>query len=112
MGDDFTVQGVLVDSFVTEEGKVPLTLHFGHHDFRYIWDSVAKRDVKTNQHTFYGGMGEGSEFDNWQDAVLASLYDAFQVYDELKDGDEFIATYNDETRRFRCVEKIHVVEVQ
>jgi hypothetical protein len=87
-------------------------LHFGHHDFDIVWNEETKRqDVVRGVDVFFGGMGEGSKYGTWQDAIHASLYDAFQVSEELKDGDTFVAEYRGEVARFAC-DGIHVVKLQ
>ncbi len=84
-------------------------LHFAHHDFRIVWSPKTKRhDSVKGLDTYYGGMGEGSSFDTWQDAIHTSLYDAYQVYEGLNDGDTLTAEYLDQTALFRC-EGVHVV---
>lgn len=85
-------------------------LHFGHHDFKVVWNKeTGRHDVVKGVDQFYGGSGEGHSFDTWQDAIHASLYDAFQVYAELKDGDTFKVEYRGESARFRC-SGVHVVK--
>ena len=93
-----------------EISKLPeVYLHFTHFPFAIVWNAKTRtQDVVRGVGTFYGGMGEGSRFDTWRDAIHSSLYDAFQVYEELKDGDTFVAEYLGETARFAC-EGVHVV---
>lgn len=87
-------------------------LHFGHHDFAIVWnEETNSQDVVHGKHTFYGGIGEGSIFDNWQDAIHASLYDLFQVSDNIHDGDRFVVTYNDSTQEYVC-SGFHVLKAQ
>jgi len=99
LGDDMTI---------TEHPEV--YLHFGHHTFSIEWDESTRRQISVEgKPTFYGGMGEGSTFDTWQDAVLASLYDAYQVNDCFHDGDMFLAEYLGERQFFVC-QGVHVVK--
>lgn len=105
LGDDFTVGDLQAENLMGE--KEALTLHFGHLVSDWSDDYPAKK-LAQSVHKFYGGMGEGAEFETWQDAVHASLYDAFQVYSELKNGDTFIAVYQDEIAKFVC-QGVHVI---
>lgn len=89
-------------------GLPDVYLHFAHHDFRIA--RTYGQEILHGVHTFYGGMGEGSSFDKWQDAIHTSLYDAFQVYDELKDGDTFTAQYLGDIAWFEC-QGVHVVPI-
>jgi hypothetical protein len=86
-------------------------LHFAHHTFDIVWNKKTERqDVVHGITKFFGGMGEGSTFKKWQDAIHASLYDAYQVYEELKEGDTFTVTYRGKTAFFRC-DGVHVVKI-
>ena len=67
-----------------------LTLHFCHLALEFD----EQPPHSPNKHDkFYGGEGEGRSFNNWQDAILCSLYDHYQVNDNLHEGDEFECTY-------------------
>lgn len=91
-------------------GLPDVYLHFAHHGFDIVWNKETKRqDVVRGVNVFFGGMGEGSKFETWQDAIHASLYDAYQVDENLKEGDTFVAEYLGETARFAC-ESVHVVK--
>lgn len=93
-------------------GLPDVYLHFASLDFDIVWNLTTRtQDVVRGVNVFFGGMGEGSKFDTWQAALLSSLYDAYQVRDELKNGDTFTAEFNGETAHFAC-EGIHVVEVR
>jgi len=85
-------------------------LYFSQHDFKTVWNKTTGRhDVVRGVNTFYGGMGEGSSFDRWQDALHASLYDLYQTHSDIHDGSTFTATYMGETQVYRC-DGVHVVK--
>lgn len=86
-----------------------LYIHFAHHDYSWEWNPATKQEERKSVNKFFGGMGEGSTCNTWQDALLLSLYDAYQVSDQLHEGDTFTAQYAGETARFRCV-SFHVVK--
>lgn len=87
-------------------------LHFGHLNFRNVRNAKTGRyDSVKGVDRFFGGMGEGSEFETWQDAIHTSLYDAYQCYDELKEGDTFLTEYRGGTKLFRC-DGVHVIPVE
>lgn len=86
-----------------------LVVYFGHLDFDIVWNPITRtQDTIRGVDRYFGGMGEGQSYKVWQHALLASLYDAYQVYDEFNDGDTFTCTYNGETVRFIC-DGVHVV---
>jgi len=82
-------------------------IHFGHLRSEWTDDYPAKKLDKPVD-KFYGGMGEGQEFDNWGDAMLVSLYDQYQVNENMKDGDIIVASYQGEVKTFMC-QHVHVV---
>lgn len=86
-------------------------LHFGHLNFATVWNKeTGRHESVQGVDTFYGSnIGEGQSFDNWQDAIYASLYDAYQVDENLKDGDTFVVEYRGQVARFAC-DGIHVVK--
>jgi hypothetical protein len=85
------------------------SISFAHHDFEIVWsDKTDRQEVVQGIHRFYGGMGEGSSYEKWTDAMLASLYDLYQTHGHLKEGDVFEATYLGERVEFRC-EGVHVI---
>ena len=87
-----------------------LYIHFAHHDFDVVWNEETKRQESVSGvNKFFGGVGEGSAYKTWQEAIHVSLYDAYQVSDQLHEGDTFTAQYAGETARFRCV-SFHVVK--
>jgi len=101
------VEGLLSTDIFGEDCRT--LLHFAHHTFDIVWNEVERRQVTVNGvNKFFGGMGEGSTFSTWQQAILSSLYDLYQVSDNLKDGDTFTATYLGETATFIC-DGVHVV---
>ena len=89
-------------------GRPDVYIHFAHHDYDYVWNEETKRDDRISTNKFFGGMGEGSSFDNWQDALLTSLYDMYQVYEGFADGDTFAAEYFGQKAIFKC-QGVHVV---
>lgn len=92
-------------------GLPDVYLHFAHLRFSTVWDSIKGRHVVDhNVSSYYGGMGEGSKFDNWQDAIHSSLYDAFQVEEAFHDGDVFMVRYYGKVANFRC-DGVHVVRM-
>jgi hypothetical protein len=92
-------------------GLPDVYLHFGHLNFKTVWNKeTGRHESLKGVDTFYGGnTGEGSAFETWQDAIHSSLYDAFQVHEEFKDGDTFVVLYRGESARFRC-DGVHVVK--
>ena len=101
----------LTEDDATIVGRPDVYLHFAHHDFDIVWNEETKRqDVAQGVHTYYGGMGEGASFSTWSDAVLASLYDAYQVYEGFHSGDIFSVTYHKDRRYFLC-DGCHVVSL-
>lgn len=83
-------------------------LHFGHLDFDTVWNAdKGRHESVRGVDSFYGGMGEGTKYNTWQDAILASLYDAYQVYDGFNTGDTFVAEYLGQTANFVC-DGVHV----
>jgi hypothetical protein len=95
-------------------GRPDVYLHFAHHDFDIVWNGKSgpefKQEVIRGVNKFFGGMGEGSTFDRWQDALLVSLYDMYQVTDGFKDGDTFSADYRGDTQTFQCC-GCHVIAI-
>jgi hypothetical protein len=85
-------------------------IHFAHHDFTYEWNPKTRSEERLSVDTFFGGMGEGRSYSRWQDALLGSLYDLFQVDENLIKGDTFTATYLGETETFLCY-SVHVLLV-
>ena len=94
------------------EGREDVYIHFAHHYFDIVCNEETRRQESVHGvNKFFGGMGEGSTFDSWQDALLVSLYDAYQVYEGFADGDTFVAEYFGQVCRFRCT-GVHVVTEQ
>lgn len=83
-------------------------IHFANHGFDYVWNEETKRQERVEREKYFGGMGEGSTFDTWEDALQASLYDMYQVYEGFQNGDTFIAEYFGQKRTFVC-DGVHVV---
>lgn len=104
---NYTVK--LTDKAATIEALPSIYLHFAHLDFALSQDYEQRIIRGVNR--YFGGMGEGLEFDNWQDAIHSSLYDAFQVHDELHDSDTFTVKYNGEICEFAC-EGVHVLNME
>lgn len=92
-------------------GLPDVYIHFGHLNFKTVWNKeTGRHEIRKGVDTFYGGnIGEGHTFETWQDAIHSSLYDAFQVYEELKDGDTFVAEYRGDVAQFTCA-GVHVVK--
>jgi hypothetical protein len=86
-----------------------LHVHFSHHDYDIVYNQTTHRqDIIRGQHKFFGGMGMGHGHRTWQEALLSSLYDLYQVSNQLYEGDTFEATYLGRTQVYRCV-SFHVM---
>lgn len=103
--DGYTADGNYQSASIV--GLPDIYLHFAHHNYNYVWNPKTKTQDRVDEDVFFGGMGEGSKFKTWQDAILCSLYDAYQCYDGLNDGDTFEVEYLGEVAHFAC-EGVHV----
>jgi hypothetical protein len=101
-------QVILTENSAKIDGRPDVYLHFAKHDFRTVWNpETGRHDIVKNLPTFFGGMGEGREYDTWQNAILASLYDCYQVED-FKTFDTFTVEFEGETAIFECI-GFHVI---
>ena len=59
---------------------------------------------------FYGGCGEGEEYDTFEEAMHRELYDEYQVSDVLKEKDFFVVKADDgKDYQFKAV-GVHIVK--
>lgn len=101
----------LTDKSAVMDTHPDLYLHFARLTFDIVWNpETGRQDVVYGVDKFFGGnCGEGSTFENWQDAIHTSLYDAFQTSEELQDGDTITVKFGRQTAQFLC-SGVHVVK--